>query len=290
MASNHPVLSKLKTLPSELRDQVYDEVVNELLTLELPEHFRRTQNGMMRYLHTLLPENLGSDPELAEEAVKELLRRTLRTAKSVKVPGPETFDNILPNDTTWDGVRTLEFTEVQETYASQPGSDPAHSSLTMHDIASRCPNLETLIFRMSSSMMLRSTISSAGHVLGHTSERPANDVEKRVLNASPSSESRKTLTPKALNDITQILRVLEHNNIRRLVLNCADAGEPNHSTGYTAPEPPYPPFLPFITAFRDAAELKKRKIEISIDLHPDKGKKDRRYRDGFTFIEYWDFW
>ncbi|KAF2442024.1 hypothetical protein P171DRAFT_487286 [Karstenula rhodostoma CBS 690.94] len=160
----------------------------------------------------------------------------------------------------------------------------------MHDIVSHCPNLETLVFRMSTSMMHRSSIGSPERVSRHIPEQLANDVERPILRAGPLLKYGEMLTPKALNEVTQILRVLEHTNIRRLVLNCANAGEPNRSTGYTAPEPPYPPFLPFIMAFRDEAELKGRKIEITVDLHPDKGGKDRTFKEGFSFIEYWDFW
>ena len=257
------IFADLKNVPLEIRNRVYDEATEPLEILEHPKGFQGT---IIEYFLSLLPQHLRSDSQIANEATMALLRRTLQTATTIKVPGPEYFDPIKSSGMQWFGVRSLEFTNIQQAYAS-PSIGDTPGKLTAHDIVSRCPNLEVLIFRIYPNMMLK-----------------------------PISPSSKRQSKKS-GDCTHLFRIMEHPKIGQLKLNCESGNQ--EFTGCSAYAAPVPPstakFVPFVEAFREQARLSGRNIELTIDFSPDivedphNPEMQRCHESAFTWIAYHDF-
>ncbi|OAK99638.1 hypothetical protein IQ06DRAFT_305737 [Phaeosphaeriaceae sp. SRC1lsM3a] len=257
-------LASLKQLPLELRDSVYDEALTPLQTLEHPANFKGT---VIQYFRSLLPLSLRSDSQVVEEATTVFIRQTLRTVQNIKVPGPEYFETVQALVPQWEGVRRLEFTNTQHAYAAFPANENT-SPMTVHDIVVRCPNLEAVVFRIAPEMML-----------------------KPMAPSFHADEGENSAT------CTYLLRVMEHPKIRRLELHCAEGRQT--FTGYSAYAQPVPPstnkFKPFVDAFRSATTSAGRNVELVIEFspgivkNPNNPEMQRRYENGFTWIEYHDF-
>jgi len=247
---NSNTLTSLKRLPLELRDRVYDEATDPLEIFEHPEWNKAT---ILEYFGSLLPQRLQRDPQIASEATMALLRQTLQTATTIKVPRPEYIDPVKSSCMQWGGVRHLEFTRIQHTYASFPTSGTS-AQLTVRDIVSRCHNLENLTFSISSNMMLKPMAPDTN--LGHWQD----------------------------SDCKYMLRIMEHSKIRQLVLNYNEGG--GYFFDYKLPSTD--DFKPFVKNFQEEANLRGRYIELKVDLSPGivpRGhEQSRSYKNGFTWV------
>lgn len=258
-------LKNLRQMPLELREGVYEEAIEPLKTIC---QTGKSQGTIIEYFRNLLPEPFKNDPQITDEATTTFIRQTLKTVQEIKVPGVKYFEVVKTLVLQWDGVRRLEFTNAQNTYATASPNGGSSSPLTMHDIVTRCPNLEVLVFRISPDFML-----------------------KPLTPTSATNEAQDSST------CTNLLRILEHPKLRRLELKYAEGRQT--FTGFSAYADPEPPstdkFRCFVETFRKASKAERGQIELEVDFSPGIVKNpynhemQRRHENGFTWIEYHDF-
>lgn len=245
-------------MPLEVREGVYDEAIESLQAIHYGEQKRET---VIENFRNILPKPFSDDPQIMDEATTTFIRQTLRTVQEIKVPGSEYFEPDESLVLQWDGVCRLVFTNIQIIYTTFPDHNRSSSTLNMHDIVTRCPNLEVLIFRISPAFMLKPLTSAS------------NPVQAQDSSAC-----------------THLLRIFEHPKIRRLELQCAEGRQT--FTGYSAYADPEPPsthdLKPFIRTFREAAKAAGRKIDLEVDFspgivkNPNNPEMQRRHENGFT--------
>jgi hypothetical protein len=258
-------LTNLKQMPLELREGVYEEAIEPLQTIN---HTEKSRGTIIEYFRNLLPKPFRDDPQVTDEGTTAFIRQTLRTVQKIKVPGSECFEPVKSLVLQWDGVRQLEFTNTQTTYAKFAVDDGSSSPWIIHDIVTRCPNLEVLMFRISPTFMLK-----------------------------PMAPTSATDEAQGSSACTNLLRILEHPKIRRLELQCAEGRQT--FTGFSAYADPEPPstneFRSFVETFREATKAVGRKIDLEVDFspgivkNPNNVEMQRRHENGFTWIEYHDF-
>lgn len=256
---NTGTMTSLKALPLELRNEIYNEAIEPLETLDPPDAKMTT---ILEYFHRLIPLDFQADPQIGNEATTALLRRTLQTVITIRVNTPKYFHPIRGWGIKWECVKHLEFRGTQDTYASCAVKDSAgteeaeaKNSLMVHDIVTRCPNLESVTFSISHDFMRGPMVP------------PAKPGESHC---------------------TYFFRILEHPNINSILLNCTEEAQ-----NYNVFAPPSPAFKQFVERFQEEARARGREVELKVDLSPGMVSNDcqmwRSNKDGISWLEWHDF-
>ncbi|KAF1830090.1 hypothetical protein BDW02DRAFT_573383 [Decorospora gaudefroyi] len=122
--------SPFHRLPLEVRNEIYSHVVPNIPTLSIPAN-----SSALSYIRTQIPECLQPNAQIAEEAAKAILHRTLLSVEVVKIVSVDDLVCDVPEGMLLKGVRKLQITTLQTQYTRRS---------PLHDLIIRCPNLQVL--------------------------------------------------------------------------------------------------------------------------------------------------
>lgn len=267
-------LANLVNLPIELRNEVYDNLIEEITYLVLPRDFK---GSISDYLFTRLPKALKSNEQFASEAAMEYLRRTLRTAILIIVPDTSAFHLDLPENMKWEKVSELEFTDTQRYYARpMDGFVRETKQSSIQEIVARCPNLERLTIAIEDTMILPQTSDTA-----NSTSTEGEDCPERMVKGTPHDVQE----PKP-----DLFLVLDHQKINRVTLNVTNAIPPEwNNYDYTY----YKRLIWFTKGFEQEAKSVEKDVNLMVELSPGAVKQTResiRYvRHKITWIQPIDY-
>jgi hypothetical protein len=131
-------------LPLELRRKIYYFTFDEIDSLEIPPRAGLFWvSRLRRYLQPCLKLN----HQIREEAIKELQHCAISLVNKLTLDAPEDLLAAIPSTTQLSTVRHLILDKPQDSYI-----EPApHSSYSIHDLVSRCPQLEEVTISLRAS-------------------------------------------------------------------------------------------------------------------------------------------
>jgi hypothetical protein len=134
----------LQDLPLELRRKIYYYTFDEIDSLEIPPRAGLFWvSRLRRYLQPCLKLN----HQIREEAIEELQHCAISLIDKLTLDAPEDLLAVIPSTTQLSTVRQIFLDKPQDSYM-----EPApHSSYSIHDLVSRCPQLEVLTISLRAS-------------------------------------------------------------------------------------------------------------------------------------------
>jgi hypothetical protein len=152
----------LNRLPLELRNNIYEYVIGDFITLTIPPNV--FSSSTYQSFHKKLPPCLHLNRQIMVEATNAFIHRILRVVEEVQLSQPEDLLFVMPSNTKFKNLRRLEFTHPQSCYSN----DMKGSCASVHDVVKRCPELQELTIPLLASVFLDEDYhSDFGRVFEH---------------------------------------------------------------------------------------------------------------------------